>query len=369
MNPDDVPAELLRQEADRYQPSDALAAVGRRIRVRRRRRRERWAGLSIAAAALIVTAVIVATRGGTPTPQRVTIKTGTPAVTHLAPLAAPGLTPKGWAPIQLGAIQVSVPSPWLIEDLGDGWGACGGGVTGEVFIRRFHTLPAGPGCKRVVNTVTLKASSDQPLERSRRQVINGVAVTRGFTGSATNRSVVERALGMEVMARGPLAGRVLRTLTHSPLSVVLNSKVNSVPKGWRPVSFGGLRFDVPASWTLTHEPAQNCPSDPERDNLMLQTADAQGSPSCQPTVPSAGNVAARPGLIVASGRLLPPAPKDAACRQQGGLRICVDPAAYALGLLTAQVGLPGQAHPDQIELGLSGTGLQALEIFDSIRPA
>jgi hypothetical protein len=375
MSHEDGISDLMRQEADRYVPSKGLAAIRRRIRTRRRRRRTLWAGLSLVGAALIAVAAVVATGGGTPGSQRVNVQGGTPALTHVAPLASPGLSPHGWDPVQFGAIEVSVPSSWLVEDSGDI--GCGGDGAGEVFLPRLFKLPARMDCRTVANTVVLEASSDRPLRHSRRATINGITVTTGVSGSGADRSVVERGLGVQVVARGPLGTRVLRTLTHSPLSVVLGSTVTSVPSGWHQVSYGGLRVQVPASWKLIHEPA-SCPSNLQPDYLVLQTANDMGSPSCMTIGSTAGTDAARPGLVMTSGRLVTNAPKGSVCHQRSAVRICVDPSLYSteghesgydLGILTAQISLPGQAHPDQIELGLNGTGLQALQIFDSIEPA
>jgi hypothetical protein len=72
------------------------------------------------------------------------------------------------------------------------------------------------------------------------------------------------------------------------------------------------------------------------------------------------------------------APAGATCLTRNRLRICVDPppppsggfaTGHELNLLTAQIRVPGQADLDQIEIGLTGTGVTPLEIFDSMRPA
>jgi hypothetical protein len=41
---------------------------------------------------------------------------------------------------------------------------------------------------------------------------------------------------------------------------------------------------------------------------------------------------------------------------------------HELNLLTAQLRVPGQTAIDQIEIGLTGTGITPLEIFDSMKP-
>jgi hypothetical protein len=43
-------------------------------------------------------------------------------------------------------------------------------------------------------------------------------------------------------------------------------------------------------------------------------------------------------------------------------------AGHEVNLLTAQVTVPNHVTVDQIEIGLTGTGVTPLEIFDSMRP-
>jgi hypothetical protein len=75
--------------------------------------------------------------------------------------------------------------------------------------------------------------------------------------------------------------------------------------------------------------------------------------------------------------LVTAAPADATCLSRHTLRICLDPPpppvggfspGHELNLLTAQVRLPGQTAVDQIEIGLTGTGVTPLDIFDSLKP-
>jgi hypothetical protein len=82
-------------------------------------------------------------------------------------------------------------------------------------------------------------------------------------------------------------------------------------------------------------------------------------------------------MVVGSGPKVDPAPSDAVCLTRNRLTICIDPPppptggfapGHQLDLLTAQVKVPGQTTLDQIEIGLSGTGVEALQIFDSMRP-
>src|SRR4029077_15707859 len=126
-----------------------------------------------------------------------------------------------------------------------------------------------------------------------------------------------------VDARGPLATQVEQTLTHSPLSVVLNSSVSSVPSAWRQMVFGGLRFSVPAQWTVGHGTGWGgCPGNIAPNVLELNTAQNVFAPSCAPPPETAGYLAADRGMVLASGPETAPAPADATCVSRNMLRIC-----------------------------------------------
>jgi len=84
-----------------------------------------------------------------------------------------------------------------------------------------------------------------------------------------------------------------------------------------------------------------------------------------------------PAMVVGSGPKITAVPAGANCLERNRLRICIDPPpspgtnqpGHELSVLTAQVSVPGQANLDQIEIGLSGDGTTALNIFDSLQPA
>ena len=60
------------------------------------------------------------------------------------------------------------------------------------------------------------------------------------------------SLGVEVIAKGRVvARRIVDTLTRSPRAFVLApGPAPSVPSSWRSVIFAGLRFSVPATWSV-----------------------------------------------------------------------------------------------------------------------
>jgi hypothetical protein len=113
----------------------------------------------------------------------------------------------------------------------------------------------------------------------------------------------------------------------------------------------------------------------------LSTAQSYEVPSCPAVLLDAAGWAAVPEVVVAAGpAVLDGAKADTSgdeCLSSNGLRICVEPVPLDGGsvpglhvnLLTALVFIPGHASPDQVEIGLDGTGQDAQAIFDSMRPA
>jgi len=88
-----------------------------------------------------------------------------------------------------------------------------------------------------------------PLAGENRITVNGVPVYVGRSGIVLTYDAP--SLGVEVEARGSMAPRILATLTPSPRAAALGAgPAPSVPPSWRPVSFSGLRFSVPADWPV-----------------------------------------------------------------------------------------------------------------------
>ena len=211
--------------------------------------RSRWKApaLVVAVAAASIAAIVVplAVRSG----QSALLPVPT-SPTHVGPLADTAATPKGWSPVAFGNAQISVPSSWFVEVPGF---TCGGGVQGMVFVAKAPRLPRGMGCSYPTNIVSLRIATRSPLRHARTAIVNGVYVHVGSTRAGSTLTYVERGLGMDLSASGPFARKVLGTITHSPLSVVLGSSVSGTPHGWRTADFGGLQFAVPGSWRLTRD--------------------------------------------------------------------------------------------------------------------
>jgi hypothetical protein len=278
--------------------------------------------------------------------------------------------------LSLGSVQVSVPSSWLVEDPGY---TCGAAQQGMVFINQPPTLPNDNGCKLPVNVVELSSVPAKPPSGYHQTVINSVPAFERSTGPGRALTETVRAFGIQVMAKGPLAARVVGTLTHSPLSVVLGSSVGSAATGWRHVDFGGLSFSVPRQWAVQRvDWWGGCPFNIAGGTLLLSTAQYLSAPGCPIAPGTAGYLAARPGMVLFAGPKVAVAPTDAKCLTRNRLRICIDPPppstgglgpGHELNLLTAQVTVPHRAIIDQVEIGLTGSGDLPLHLFDSIQIA
>jgi hypothetical protein len=297
-------------------------------------------------------------------------------VGQVAPLPNTTLTRRGWSPIGLGAVQISVPSDWFVEDPGL---VCSQGDSMVFIDQKPYAPPKEMGCTAPINAVELSTATRAALPSPRRVLVNSIPVYESATGSGSKETEIVRALGIQLSVAGPLSARVVATLTHSPYSVVLGSSVRSVPAGWRHVAFGGIRFAVPGRWAIERNASWGgCPYNIQGDELELSTAQVFSAPGCPAPFETAGYLAAHPGMVFGSGPQVPHAPRDAHCLQRNHLRICIDrppppvgglAPGHELNLLTAQITVPKQVAIDQIEIGLTGNGLTPLQIFDSIQPA
>jgi hypothetical protein len=294
----------------------------------------------------------------------------------LAPLADVTATPAGWSPVAYRRGQISVPSRWFIENPGT---VCGQHDAGRVFIAEPVRLPTEMSCGPADNVVTIRPAATTAIPHGHAETINGVSVEHGWSVHADQTTYRERGLGLDISASGPLAQEVLGTITHSPLSVVLNSSGLAAPASWQHVTFGALRFAVPPRWRTERVSWWGgCLFNLSRDVLMLSTAQTLSTPRCPAPLPTARYTAGVPGMVVAAG---PQISDDhlhgETCLKSNGLRICIDPpplhdgypSGRGLQILTAGVYLPGQQRPDQIEIGLYGSGLTPARILESIKPA
>lgn len=227
-------------------------------------------------------------------------------------------------------------------------------------------------------TVVLSQASPGEIPTSvPAEIINGLRV---YTYPAGLRgSNLVPALGVAITVSGPLAQRVLHTLTWSPRSVALAMKPTaSVPSSWQSVSFDGLAFSVPASWPVTRTSVANtlgpqCSQyGTELSDLgpevSLSTDTNSGFTFCAPIPPVArgpGN-----GVDVDKGANSPEAAIRASfskgCLKLHGLTAC--PATtWPYSILVLRVTVPHNPKVVYVSIGLAGNGMIARTILYSLR--
>jgi hypothetical protein len=280
-----------------------------------------------------------------------------------------------WAPVPYRDAQLSVPGSWLVESpqqLSCGLSRPGG----MIFTGLRPQLPRDTGCG-LAATVAWLLPAGRTGHRRPTAVINGIPVYRLASTKGTVLYLVP-ALGVRVGARGPLARRVLATLTRSPLAVVLaRGRTRTVPASWTWRRLGGVRFAVPGSWSEQRDDQwATCGTGVEPDTNVLITATKPPlALPCPYEIPTAAAEQAVPGATVVTGKYaaVSVGVSYARCQLWPGLRICLSSVTGqggpAGGVLIFSVARPGHRADTFFLLGLPGAGGQARTILDSLRPA
>jgi hypothetical protein len=338
----------------------------------RRRRRRRAAAAAVAAAMLAVGGAIAAAQV---TSAPVKAASGDAQQVAAGTLADVSATPSGWAAVPYQRAQLSVPPSWLVETPGQV--SCGSVVPGMIFAGAKPRLPAGAGCHLAARLAWIQhAGHIPPGIRHERPtaVIHGIPV---YLLSSSPGSLVYLVpkLRARVGARGPLARRVLATLTRSPLAVVLRRGPDStVPAGWIRHRFGGVRFAVPASWTVQHEKQwATCGTGVVPRSLLLVNATKPPMAiPCPFAFPTAAAERAEPGLTVVTGKYAAQsvAEQFPRCQVRDGATVCLSSitgqGGTDSGVLIFSVSRPHQHSATYFLLGLSGSGARARAVFDSV---
>ena len=368
--------QLARQASNvEWLPAELMPTARRRQRTR----------LQIAGTAAVIVMAVGTLIGikTTSSPHPTLVGVGSPSprsgeTDHLAALPDTRLTPAGWYPIAVGTVQISVPASWFVNSA-----ACT--ADGVVFTDGEPIGGTGSPVCTPRNVVSIGPSTSADLPGGYRAVLNSIDVTISqaqTTGPATQLSGPEsetvRALGYDITAQGPDFKLVLATLTHSPLSVVLDSQVSHPPTDWKSIQFGGLQFSVPPTWTTDRYTWWGgCPGNLQANTLQLSTAQTFSALGCPPPPQSVQYESGVAALVVGSGPQIQSVESGATCVERNALRICIDPfptpsdggaPGHGVSILTAQISVPGQTTLDQIEIGLNGDGTSALNISDSLRP-
>jgi hypothetical protein len=281
-----------------------------------------------------------------------------------------------WAPVPYRDAQLSVPRAWLVESPPQL--ACGPAQHGMIFTGARPGFPAKMGCHLTASLAwMIPAGHLPPGIRHRRPTttIHGIPVYRLASKPGTVRYLVPE-LGVRVGAKGPLARRVLATLTRSPLAVVLGrGKVSPVPASWTRYRFGGIRFAAPRSWAVQHENRwATCGTGVLPGSLLLLNATRPPvALPCPYSLPSAGAERALPGLTVVTGKYAARsvAAKFGHCQLRNDVRICLaagtGQGGSSSGVLIFSVARQHQHARTFLLLGLSGSGVRARTIFSSVR--
>jgi hypothetical protein len=340
------------------------------------RRRRRAAAIGVAVAAVATVAAAMASPAGSALASPRAIPPGVTRSGQAAGAPARGSgTPAGWAPVPYERAQLSVPGSWLVESPQQLW--CWPAAGGMIFAGTGPAFPKGDGCAPTASLAWIVPAGQIPKGISHRKptaVIHGIPVYRLPAAKGSVLYLVP-ALGVRAGARGPLARRVLATLTRSPLSVVLSrGPAAPVPAAWTWRQFGGVRFAVPRSWSpQASNQWATCGTGLLPGTLLL--VDATKPPlylPCPLQIPSAADYQAQPGLTVVTGKYAAQSVGEnyARCQSRHGLRICLasvtGQGGPLSGVLIFSVSRPH--HPATFFLlGLPGSGTSARAIFGSIR--
>ena len=234
-----------------------------------------------------------------------------------------------------------------------------------------------------VNTVTLESLPPGVSTSGRKSAtVNGIKV---FEAAGTGPMAVDAlvpSLGVEVQANGPLATKILGTLSRSARAVALaGGRAPRVPRSWRRITDGGLRVRVPAAWPVHHvtdwgsacqPPSELTVSSSSQPSVTLDEGKEPPPVPC-PLAIDADQPIPTPvnGLTIDPG---PDGPLSGAtsfgpCKSIHGLQVC--PARGELeqnGGLVLRVRTPSGATV-AVVIGLAGKGKTARTILYSLRPA
>lgn len=311
---------------------------------------------------------------------------------HPAPVSVDlAATPSGWVPVDYKNLQLSVPASWAFATA-----HCPGHApAGEVFLQGI--APTTKPCQVPLSSVTVATMQDSATSRlpSHSEELNGIEVY--FAGGKPNSSMsitgLVPNLGVQVTIDAhALNTRILHTFSYSPRAVALAGGPRPpVPSSWHSVTFAGLSMSVPADWPVKGEEGWGSPTGIPSDLTFADlatssdTSTVDTSPSvildtgvydfyvecggCVPPTRGASGWDTTPidGLLIDSGNIGPSlddVPSRAACLHLNGLTACPT-ANDVYGVLVISADFDG-SPPIPVEIGLSGDGIVARTILDSI---
>jgi hypothetical protein len=284
------------------------------------------------------------------------------------------LTPRSWYPVAFQRVQISAPHAWQVERYGEQ--PCGGNFQGYVLVNQPMQTKNSP-CFHPLDVVALETGSP-PASGGQRGTNGGLSVVWWTSGPPKAEVHHVSALGVTVSARGPLADKVLHTVTYSPLAVVLAARRIVVPSDWRSLRIGPMEMSVPA-WCFTEwryfSPCDFGMSMASAITFYLRSNGAQSS--CPAPMPTVGGSTAVLGVTVASWTATAGSQTQIngpGCRRAGSLSVCANTASTGGVTLSVQVhdlsshGSSRAHRSTRVTIGLAGDGTIAKTIFESIRP-
>ncbi len=335
----------------------------------------------LTAVVIVIVAAVLAVFTSSPT--LVPTTTRVPVTSTPLPAVDLSATPAGWVPVAFGDAQVSVPATWWV--LYNKAYCPAGKMPGELFVNPFLTACTAVTVGNIpANRVALYPGLAFSPEHHK-QVINGFAMYVSY------QDYDVPSLGLTISAEGPLANRVLHTLSPSPRAVVLASGPGPAAQyGWHTLTFDGLSFTAPGWWPVTRTLLNYgihsaCGSSAGVSffnrgvgggEVVLSTDVGLAAFPCPIELGSPGPVYPGDGVEVDAGYktlselategLHPAFSKH--CLDLHGLTAC--PATTpAYSILVLKVTVPGHKQPVFVSIGLAGNGMTSRTILDSLRPA
>ena len=303
-----------------------------------------------------------------------------PPTTKPLPVVDLSATPAGWVPVAYGDAQVSVPGAFSV--FYPGQDPCESFSTpGALFVAPipgFKRICPAPGHPRAT-LVRLVPYGGVPQKTAGEKLIIVNGVPAYFVPPSSAKPFISYfvpSLGVLVTGSGPMARRVLDTLTCSPRAVALASGgAAAVPSSWRSLTFAGLRFSVPASWPVQRTNLWNVCGPVQiavAEGVTLDTDQVFQALPCPGPLPYA--VVPSNGVRVDTGRshslsaLVGSFSPGGTCLHTGGLKACPSSTPH-YSVLLLRVSVPGRAAPVFVSIGLAGSGMVARTILYSLRAA
>jgi hypothetical protein len=303
-----------------------------------------------------------------------TTSTTTPTATTIPATAVSvaDVTPRGWVPVDYGDAQVSVPSTWQVSH---GY-TCATPERGTVQLGLSLVSPGCPTQQPRVLIAPLLTSSHS-VRHGHTIRVNHLTLYVGPSAGVSGYTYFAPALHVEITTA---ATSVLETLTFSPRAVVLSKgPAPQVPRTWRWLDFGGLRFAVPSSWPVDRGAGEfTCYLDWQvvfstfagPGTAVILSTDTQQDVTfnCPAEVVPRHIPAPTNGFRLDLRRRAHDIAYSSHCLDIHGLRVCPS-GTWNYSVLFAAVHVPSGTKPVFLMLGMADNGRVARTVLQSLRAA